>query len=195
MAKEYKLIFTGTMGVGKTTAISVISEFVPVRTEVASSEKLSDDKTTTTAAMDYGEVMLPGGDVLRLYGTPGQSRFDFMWKILSAGALGVVLLVDNRRPDPVADFRDYLQAFRDIVEGSKAVVGICRQDSHPLPDVEAFCVAADEMGLDVPIIAVDVRSRDDVLLLVDILFHEIEAAECDSSSETVVMNTTSMRFA
>jgi uncharacterized protein len=195
MAKEYKLIFTGTMGVGKTTAISAISEFAPVGTEVASSEKLSDDKTTTTAAMDYGEVMLPEGDVLRLYGTPGQSRFNFMWKILSSGALGVVLLVDNRRPDPVADFREYLEAFRETVQGSRAVVGICRQESHPLPDVEAFCVAAEQMGLDAPIISVDVRSRDDVLLLVDILFHQIEAAECDSSSETVVLNATSMRFA
>jgi hypothetical protein len=33
-------------------------------------------------------------------GTPGQARFDFMWRILSEGALGVVVLVDNRRPDP-----------------------------------------------------------------------------------------------
>jgi signal recognition particle receptor subunit beta len=195
MAKEYKLIFTGTMGAGKTTAISTISEFAPVRTEVASSEKLSDDKTTTTAALDYGEVMLPDGDVLRLYGTPGQSRFNFMWNILSNGALGVVLLVDNRRPDPVADFREYLDAFREIVKGSRAVVGICRQDTHPLPDVEAFCVAADAMGLDTPIISVDVRSRDDVLLLVDILFNQIEAAEADSSSETVVLDDTSMRYA
>jgi hypothetical protein len=98
--QEYKLIFTGTMGAGKTTAITSISEIPPVSTDVQRSEAGDDAKLTTTAALDYGEVTLPRGDMLRLYGTPGQARFDFMWRILSEGALGVVVLVDNRRPDP-----------------------------------------------------------------------------------------------
>ena len=69
--QEYKLIFTGTMGAGKTTAIAAISEIAPVSTDVRRSEAGDDTKVTTTAALDYGEVTLPRGDMLRLYGTPG----------------------------------------------------------------------------------------------------------------------------
>ncbi len=88
-------------GAGKTTAIRAISE-IPSRphrrltTAIASSH----EKATTTAALDYGEVTLSVGDKLRLYGTPVQLRFDFMWQILAESALGVVLLVDNSRPIP-----------------------------------------------------------------------------------------------
>ena len=75
--REYKLVFAGSMGAGKTTAIGAISEIPPVRTDVANSDLATFAKATTTAAMDYGEVTLDGGDKLRLYGTPGQARFDF----------------------------------------------------------------------------------------------------------------------
>ncbi len=39
---------------------------------------------------------------IRLFGTPGQSRFDFLWKILAKNALGMIILTDNSRPDPLA---------------------------------------------------------------------------------------------
>ncbi len=175
--REYKLIFTGSMGAGKTTAIAAISEIAPVRTDVLNTDLAGSSKATTTTALDYGEVTLSGGDKLRLYGTPGQARFDFMWKILGEGALGVIVLVDNTRPDPIADMRGYLSAFREIVSGSRAVVGIGRTDTHPLPALEAFHAASVEFGLTTPILSIDVRRREDVLLLVDVLLHQIEVAE------------------
>lgn len=173
--REYKLLFTGSMGAGKTTAIAAISQVPPVRTDVANTDLGTFDKTTTTAAMDYGELTLEGGDRLRLYGTPGQARFDFMWKILGRGALGVVVLVDNSRPDPLDDLRTYLGAFADVARGARAVVGIGRAESHPSPDIAQFHAVAESLGLQVPILSVDVRRREDVLLLLDILFHQVEA--------------------
>jgi signal recognition particle receptor subunit beta len=165
------------MGAGKTTAIAAISEIEPVSTDVQRSEAGDDTKKRTTAALDYGQITLPQGDVLRLYGTPGQVRFDFMWKILGEGALGVVMLVDNRRPDPLADLREYLCAFRDVIAGFRGVVGVGRQETHPVPDLDAYYAVAAELGLSTPIVSVDVRRRDDVLLLLDILFNQIEATE------------------
>ena len=181
--REYKLVFAGTMGAGKTTAIAAISEIPPVKTDVANTDMATFAKATTTAAMDYGEVTLAGGDKLRLYGTPGQARFDFMWKILADGALGVILLVDNSRPDPIADLRTYLDAFRDTVAGSRAVVGIGRTDTHPLPALDAYHEAAAACGLTVPMLSVDVRQRDDVLLLLNVLFTQIETFDYDSLEE------------
>jgi signal recognition particle receptor subunit beta len=174
---EYKLVFTGTMGVGKTTAIAAISEIEPVRTEVQNTDLAANDKATTTIAMDYGEVTLAGGEKLRLYGTPGQVRFEFMWKILAKGAMGVVFLVDHSRSDPVADLRTYLSAFASAVHDSSAVVGVGRTETNPAIPMHAYHQLLAELGLSIPVFSVDVRRREDVLLLLDVLFHQIEAAE------------------
>ena len=86
------------MGAGKTTAIRAISDIPPVNTEAANLDKARHGKAETTVGLDYGETLLEGGEKLRLYGLPGQERFDFMWRILCRGALGVVLLADNGAP-------------------------------------------------------------------------------------------------
>lgn len=173
--REYKLLFTGSLGAGKTTAITAISQITPVRTDVVNTDVEIFDKATTTATLDYGELTLEGGDRLRLYGTPGQARFDFMWKILARGALGVVVLVDNSRPDPLDDLRTCLWAFAEVARAARAVVGIGRAETHPSPDIAQFHAVAESLGLQVPILSVDVRRREDVLLLLDILFHQVEA--------------------
>ena len=175
--REYKLIFTGSMGAGKTTAIAAVSEIEPCRTDVVNNDRSRHAKATTTAALDYGEVTLAGGDKLRLYGTPGQSRFDFMWKILGQGSLGVIILVDNSRPDPLADLRDYAHAFGDALAESRAVVGVGRRESHPSPGIEEYHDTVNGLGYEAPILSIDVRKRGDVLMLLDVLFHQIEAAE------------------
>jgi len=179
--REYKLIFTGSMGAGKTTAIAAVSEVAPVTTDVQSTDHSEFAKATTTAGLDYGEITLPRGQVLRLFGTPGQARFRFMWDILGKGALGVVVLVDNSRPDPVRDACDYIQAFGDVIDGTRAVVGVGRCDVHPHPTLEEYDDALRALGLNVPVISADVRQREQVLTLVDILFYQIEIAEAVSS--------------
>ncbi|MEZ5672763.1 MAG: ATP/GTP-binding protein [Thiotrichaceae bacterium] len=64
-------------------------------------DQQSSRKETITVAMDYGELTSDDGQKLRIYGTPGQQRFDYMWKILIKGALGLIILVDNAGSDPV----------------------------------------------------------------------------------------------
>lgn len=102
---NYKIIFTGPVGAGKTTAITSISDIPPISTEESASNMTRGIKLNTTVAFDYGKVNLEGGDCIHLYGTPGQQRFDFMWEILTTGGLGLLLLLDNTRPDPFRDLR------------------------------------------------------------------------------------------
>ncbi len=172
-----KLVFAGSMGAGKTTAIRAISEIEPINTEVENSDRSEFDKDQTTVAMDYGEVTLRSGEKLGLYGTPGQQRFDFMWDIIATGALGIVVLIDNSRADPMADLMRYLSVFRNHAQSGAIVVAIGRMDTHPNPNLGDYSQRLEELQLIIPIMPADVRNRADVIEVLEVLFHQIEATD------------------
>lgn len=171
--KDLKIVFTGTPGAGKTTAIAAVSDRPPVSTDVRNTDA-SLAKATTTVGLDFGQVDLGEGLHVRLYGTPGQQRFEFMWRILAGDALGLVILVDNSRPDPLADFGVYLNAYRDLLPTMNCVAGIGRSEAGG-PPVDAFADLLAQQALAFPVVAVDVRRKDDVLLLLDMVLAQAEA--------------------
>ena len=71
MLEANKIIFTGPVGSGKTTAIGAISDIPPVGTDVSCSDESALIKDTTTVAMDYSYISLDDGTRVHLYGTPG----------------------------------------------------------------------------------------------------------------------------
>lgn len=164
-----KIIFTGPMGAGKTTAISSISDIPPISTEVRCSDDAQLRKETTTVAMDYGYFSLDDGSRVHLYGTPGQERFDYMWTILTKGGIGLVLLLDNARPDPLADLTFYLDAFKDFIQQTGAVIGVTRMDVSnrtSLDDYRNTLFARDQIF---PVFEVDARQPNDVKILIHAL--------------------------
>lgn len=169
-----KLIFAGPPGAGKTTAIAAISDFPPVNTDVVATDEVAAIKDATTAAMDYGELTLADGQKVFLYGTPGQQRFDFMWKILSAGSLGLIILIDNSRVDPVADLGVYVDNFRALIDRTAGVVGITRAEQGP--PLGAYYELLVQKGCTMPVLEVDARRKQDVLCLLDAFLSLLEYA-------------------
>jgi signal recognition particle receptor subunit beta len=100
-----KIIIAGGFGTGKTTMVASVSEIPPLTTEEELTEASAgvDDlsgverKHTTTVALDFGRITISRRHVLYLFGTPGQTRFWFMWNDLARGAIGTIVLVDTRR--------------------------------------------------------------------------------------------------
>lgn len=165
-----KIIFTGPMGAGKTTAISSISEVPPISTEVrCSDEEGIARKENTTVAMDYGYFALEDGGRIHLYGTPGQERFDYMWNILIKGGIGLVLLLDNGRPEPLEDLAFYLKTFKSFIDETGVVIGVSRIDISERYTLDDYRNKLIELGHIVPLFEVDVRQPNDVVILIHAL--------------------------
>jgi signal recognition particle receptor subunit beta len=102
----------------------------------------------TTVAFDYGSVNITGIEA-ELFGTPGQERFEFIFKIFAREVSGVLLVVDATRPDELPRAKQML----DLVGPRIPYVVLANKSDllRALPPEDI----AHRMGLpqDVPVIA------------------------------------------
>ncbi len=171
--QRLKIVFSGPMGAGKTQAISSLSDIDVVSTEVKNTDLDQHSKVLTTVGMDYGELTISDGTSIGLYGTPGQERFSFIWPILAQGALGVVILIDHSAEDPIADLANYLETFQKIYDG-RIVIGVSQIDKKPDREFSIYHDWLSSQGLNLPIYPVDMRVKDDVLLMVETIIASLE---------------------
>jgi len=170
-----KILFAGPVGAGKSSAIASVSDSGVVHTDVGATDQVAELKARTTVAMDYGTLKIDESLTIQLVGTPGQQRFSFMWDILSNGAVGVVLLLDNSRPDPIDDLAVYLRAFGGLIQqqGGAGVVGVTHIDCSSTPSLAQVHRCIVQMGYQLPVFEVDARQREDVKILLLALASEL----------------------
>lgn len=166
---EWRILFLGVVGAGKTEAIRTISDIEVVSTEEAATDEVALLKSSTTVAMDMGVMRVGDEGKVILYGAPGQERFSFMWEILLDQTEGVIVLIDHSRPDALATLARYVDALRALM-GRPAlplVVGITHVDLAADPSLDAYRAylrehAGDLGGARIPLFRVDARVRRDV---------------------------------
>jgi len=123
----FKIAVTGNVGAGKTTFIRTISETKVVDTERRATDETASLKENTTVAFDFGRITLNPEQVMYMYGTPGQSRFDFMWDIVINQVEAYVLLVAAHRPQDFRGARKILSFINSRVE-MPMVIGFTHTD-------------------------------------------------------------------
>ncbi len=131
-------------------------------------------KETTTVAMDYC-VLNGETQRLHLYGTPGQERFSFMWDIITQGGDGLILLLDNSRDNPFQDMRFFLNQYQSFAQDGRVVLGLTKMDlAERGPSVADYQSELDGLGLKLPVVGADVRNREDVSRLIELLLPCLE---------------------
>jgi small GTP-binding protein len=169
--QSVKVVVTGPFNAGKTTFIKSVSEITVLSTERQVSDTSGEGAGETTVAMDFGRITVSDDVVLYLFGTPGQSRFSFMWETLSEGMLGFVLLVDAVAPDTFEDARGMIAFFTEMSDVPFVVAAnkVGPDDVAQLQQVRADL----ELDPNVPLLPVDARDRDTVKAVLLGLLYEI----------------------
>lgn len=109
-----KILVTGPYNAGKSSFVHAVSDTA-----------VSVDHLGTTVAMDHGRVTMDGLTA-DIFGTPGQSRFDPILRILAGQALGVIVVVDSTKPDSFDRAREMLrQTWR---QGLPGIIAANKQD-------------------------------------------------------------------
>ncbi|MFD3506576.1 ATP/GTP-binding protein [Nocardia sp. NPDC058666] len=176
-----KIVVIGGFGVGKTTLVRSVSEIRPLDTEATMTDVSAavDDttgvpgKSTTTVAFDFGRITLDEEHVLYLFGAPGQQRFWFLWDRLFTGALGAIVLVDQRR------ISDSWYAIDRLEHQKTPFVVACNDfgETHAPDEVR------EALDLDpaVPLVMCDARSRESskqvLISLIEYLYSAVPQGE------------------
>ena len=190
---NYKIIITGPVGSGKTTAVNSLTGRDAALTDAVVSDSdlvTKQRKKTTTVAMDHDVVQLENGDTINVFGTPGQERFDFMWDILSQGAHGIILLLDNTRNYPFRDLKFYTERFSKLIGGSRLILGITHTDINKELPIAAYRNWLNEMEIKAEVYAVDARKGEQVLGL---LYKLLDIANEDVSLPIDFINHSSQK--
>lgn len=164
--KSYKVIITGPVGAGKTTAVQTVTDTALVSTDTAVSDMTRCRKVSTTVAMDYGVLHLED-KIIHIYGTPGQERFDFMWDILINKGDALILLLDHSRNNPYRDMQHYAESFAKFIRPHNTIIGITHYDEKEPRAIEIYHQWAVELNITSLVFFIDARAKQDIIFLIN----------------------------
>ena len=170
------LVVTGTVGAGKTTFIRSVSEIEVVDTDRKATDDVANLKQNTTVSMDFGTLQFGDQMALHIYGTPGQTRFDFMWEILIERAHAYVLLIAAHRPSEFHHARRIMN-FMNRQAQIPMIIGLTHSDCEGAWTSEdiALALGYQEITQQPPIVLVDANDGESVAMsLVALVQHYME---------------------
>lgn len=169
----HQVVFAGPFGVGKTTALQVVSDIPVVNTDVASQEAdhgvQAGGKRTTTSAFDYGEWHFPDGTRVSLIGVPGQERFEAMWDVTIPRSSAIVLWLYGDRDPQLRECRLWLNALAKRKAVARLAVAVTRvPDTAPDEMLQPYREQVSQYHPLAPVITADPRNASDVMKAITI---------------------------
>ncbi|BAY33501.1 hypothetical protein NIES2107_53990 [Nostoc carneum NIES-2107] len=169
-----RIAIAGSVGAGKTSFIRTISEIEAVDTDKNSTDELALLKSKTTVALDFGLLTIVPNQVVHLYGTPGQPRFDFMWDILIRQVQACILLVDAHRPENFHYGTQILNFVNQRVQ-IPILIGLTHTDCPRTVEPEKIAIALGLQNLNhqPPLIAVNPNQKASITEALNLIIPKI----------------------
>lgn len=154
-----RVLVSGASGAGKTTALLTLC---------------GNALTSPAAGIDFGQIELADGTPLQIATLSVPGDLEPTWSSLTDGAIGLVMLIDNSRPNPLADLRLQVKTFREFIEQTALVIGITKTDIRAAPAIEDYFQELKPLGLaGTPVFEVDVRQQSESRMLLEALLFSV----------------------
>jgi len=166
-----KILVTGPFSAGKTTLIKYVTSEQLLSKDVKTTDRLAKFKAMTTVGLDFGVLHVDDSLDVHLFGTPGQVRFNFMWKLLARGSLGTIFLIDSSSQRAIDEGRLMYEYYRKQSD-APIIIGATKQDLEGAKDIDSLTL---ELGIHEKhtVIACDPRKKEDSKLLVLSLLQQV----------------------
>lgn len=164
-----RLVVTGTPGAGKSSFVQAVSQIEVINTDKAATDDVTGIKPNTTIAFDFGRVRIGSKIELHVYGTPGQSRFNFMWDILISRAHAYLLLIAAHRPNDIPKAR-HIISFMDERVQIPMVIGLTHLDCAGACSAEEILLRLGYISNESrpPVLAVNATNKQSVNMALNI---------------------------
>jgi len=174
--RNYKILIASATAAMKSTAIQSISGATLKTERKNSQDSDGESKVLSTVDMDYGSLNVSDNERILLYGIPNSEHFNSIWEVLKRGAIGLLLLIDNGRPDPLGDLEKYIKLFGDFIDETGMVIGVVQTERYPLPDLHDYHLHLQKIQYSgrypPPIMEVDPKNREEIKkILLSLIFH------------------------
>jgi len=171
-SKTLKTVFLGRPGSGKTTTIFSANKENMLTCEVNATDTVGLLKEKTTIGIDYNECELEGGIRLKLYGTPGQKRYDYVQTQTLSNADIYIILIDLSSVAPFAEFMYY----KNIIDnnGEKDALRAVLFTHYDIKENSMTQLSKEirrKCHSEILTFKIDTRSTEDVLNLLNKLTH------------------------
>ncbi len=134
---QYKILIAGSPGSCIPTALQAMRDAGSLAGARGQSAGQGDDASQAPGE-DFVNLDISSHERMLVYSIPGREQFDIVRDRLQEGAMGLVLLIDNARENPLDDLDFFLDLLADFIETSGMVIGINRSELYPLPNIHDY---------------------------------------------------------
>ncbi|HWL59410.1 MAG TPA: hypothetical protein VNQ48_00810 [Microbacteriaceae bacterium] len=180
---EHVILLVGAASSGKSTAIATLFGTAGAGTGASAAESAraagAPEVEVPGQAIDFGQLELAPGEMVRVYAVPASGRYDYMWQILKRRAFGVLALVRASDAAPLAELESVIDEFAELQLRGGLLVGITHVDEVTQVDQSAYqaALAARFPGAVTPVLTVDPRDRGQLITALSVLAASVESRQ------------------
>ncbi len=189
--RNYTVLIAGPSESDNATAIASLSDIPTGRRRHPA--KSPGRKQDEAGGPQYGLIKLSDSEMVHLYALAGSQPPELPNDLLQQGLLGVLMLLDDSRHDPLTDLDQVLHALAALSLQCRIAIGILNDDPEALPDIESYhrhlAACPTPWRINPPIFQVDSSNGGDMAMLLQALLCSVDPGVQDETVSGIAAPT------